>query len=166
MSVVTAKVTETGFEMAADSISVRGWTQSKGKEQAHSKLVEVNGMVIGSSGTCEEASLMQLFCTTRKPSGTASSDLLEFLSEFADWKKKKTDSHGVHNQYLFGINGSVFRVEGWWVDEVETFQAIGAGMDYALAALHLGRSAKAAVEIACELSIYCEPPVKIIRKKS
>ena len=36
-----------------------------------------------------------------------------------------------------------------------TFHAIGSGRDYALAALYLGKSAKEAVEIACQLDAYC-----------
>ena len=43
--------------------------------------------------------------------------------------------------------------------------AIGAGEDYALASLHLGHTAKEAVETACELSVYCERPVKSLTRR-
>lgn len=46
------------------------------------------------------------------------------------------------------------------VDEILKYHAIGAGMDYALAALYLGATAVQSIETACELSIYCEYPIK------
>jgi 20S proteasome alpha/beta subunit len=37
--------------------------------------------------------------------------------------------------------------------------AIGSGCDFAIAAMHLGATAEEAVELACELDIYCSLPV-------
>jgi len=37
----------------------------------------------------------------------------------------------------------------------ERFTAAGCGRDYALAALYLGKDARAAVEVACALDIHC-----------
>jgi len=45
------------------------------------------------------------------------------------------------------------------VQRVEKFEAIGAGSDFALAALFLGKDSREAVEVACQLSIYCEEPI-------
>jgi len=39
-------------------------------------------------------------------------------------------------------------------------------MDFALAALHLGHTAEEAVATSIELSIYCEAPIQVIKKKS
>lgn len=41
------------------------------------------------------------------------------------------------------------------VPVTEGYFAMGAGRDYALAALHLGYDARRAVEVACALDIYC-----------
>lgn len=38
---------------------------------------------------------------------------------------------------------------------LQPFAAMGSGRDYALAAMHLGRDAKAAVEVACALDSDC-----------
>lgn len=35
------------------------------------------------------------------------------------------------------------------------FVAMGCGRDYALAAMHLGRTAKEAVQVACDLDVFC-----------
>lgn len=37
----------------------------------------------------------------------------------------------------------------------DKFHAIGSGRDFAIAALHLGHSAREAVEVACKYDVYC-----------
>lgn len=49
--------------------------------------------------------------------------------------------------------------------EAEKFYAIGAGRDYALAAMHLGFGAKKAVETACALSTTCGRGIDVLRLK-
>lgn len=164
MSVVVCRILESGYELASDSILVRGWTQSKGRDRKFSKLFEVNGLVIGSVGLAEEAELFRIFATTRKPSSPTEAAFVEFISEFSEWKNKRTDERKIANSYLVGFEGKVFIIEEWFVEEAVRFEAIGAGMDFALAALHLGHSAKESVEVAIELSIYCEGPIQVIRK--
>ena len=159
MSIVVCRMTENGYEMAADSIAVRGYTQGR-----TTKLVEANGMVIGSSGTLEETVLFKLFASTRRPSTEDEAGILEFMSEFYDWKKKKTDSGRIENAYLLGFAGKVFMLQEWLANEVKEYDAIGAGMDYALAALYLGHSAEEAVNTAIHLSVYCEPPIVVIKR--
>ncbi len=166
MSVVACKILPGGYEIASDSISVRFRTQSKGDTTKFSKLFEVNDLVIGSVGYAEEASLLQIYCTTRKPSEATEPAILEFLSEFSGWKKGKSDKSGLDNAYLIGFEGKVFSIHGWFIEEVLKYEAIGAGMDFSLAALYLGKSAEEAVKVACELSIYCEEPIQVITRTS
>lgn len=164
MSVVACRVTKNGYEIAADSITVRGYTQTKGQTSDHVKLYETNEMVIGTVGTAEENSLFRLFAETHRPSNANEYSILEFISEFSEWKKRKTENGAIKNDYLIGYQGNVFVVEQWLVEKVKSYMAIGAGMSFALAALFLGHSAKEAVETAIELSIYCEAPVLVIEK--
>ena len=166
MSVVACKINENGYEIAADSITIRGSTQTKGQTTDQVKLFEANEMVIGGVGTAEENSLMRLFAETHRPVAADELALLEFLSEFSEWKKKKTDSNVIKNSYLVGFQDNVFHVEQWYVSKVKTYMAIGAGMNFALAALYLGHSAKKAIETAIELSIFCESPIIVIEKSS
>ena len=164
MSVVACKILPNGYEIASDSISVRAWTQSKGENTKFSKLFEINDIVIGSVGYAEESSLLQIFCSTRKPSDATESAILEFMSEFSSWKKGKAEKSGLDNAYLVGFDGKVFSINGWFIQEVLKYEAIGAGMSFALAALYLNNSAHDAVKVACELSIFCEEPIKVISK--
>lgn len=159
MSVVACKITQNGYEMAADSITVRGYSQTKGQTSNRVKLIEINGIVVGSVGTAEESSLFQLFLKTHTPASSTESGILDLLSEFHDWKYKKVNNSSIENEYLIGFEGNVFRVAGWLVEKVKSYYAIGAGMDFANATLHLGHSAKKAVETAVDLSIYCENPI-------
>ncbi len=159
MSVIAVKILPDVIEIASDSITVRGWTQSK-STNSYSKLTQVNGMTIGSTGTAEESALLYVFCSTRRPEQASEAALINFLSEFSDWKNKKTNSPTINNDYIFIVDSHVFGVQSFFVEEIFNFSAIGAGMDFALAALHLGHDVDKAVEIACELSIFCELPCK------
>ena len=163
MSIVACRITKEGYEIAADSITVRGYTQTKNNTK-RSKLFEVNGMVIGSVGYAEESSLLHIFAKTHQPAAATEEGILEFWGEFAEWKKKRTDRGEITNDYFIGIDGIVFSISEWLIETIVSYEAIGAGMDFALAALHLGHNAEAAVETAIELSVFCEAPIQVIRK--
>lgn len=164
MSVIACRVSQNSFEIAADSITVRGYTQTKGQTSTHSKLYEANDMVVGSVGYAEENSLFRLFVETHRPAQANEYSLLEFMAEFSDWKKKRTTTGNIDNSYMIGFSGFVYTVESWHVERIKSYMAIGAGMNFALAALYLGNTAKKAVETAIELSIYCEAPILVIKK--
>jgi ATP-dependent protease HslVU (ClpYQ) peptidase subunit len=151
--------------MAADSITTRGYIQTKGQTTDHVKLYETNEMVIGGVGSAEENSLFRLFAETHRPSSPEELSMLEFISEFSEWKKKKTDNAALKNSFLIGFQGTVFHVEHWHVSKIKSYMAIGAGMSFALAALYLGHSAEKAVETAIELSTQCEEPIIVIKKE-
>ena len=136
----------------------------RGENTKFSKLFEVNNIVVGCVGKAEESSLLQLYCTTRQPAAANESALLEFMSEFSNWKKDKVGKSDLDNAYLIGYKGKVFSIHGWFIEEVLKYEAIGAGLDFALAALYLDKSAHDAVKVACELSIFCEEPIQVITK--
>lgn len=165
MSVVAVKVTEKGYTISADSIGVIGYTQTRGDNINMVKLKEVNGLVIGGVGYSEETSLLYLFSETRKPESSSELALLTFLSEFSEWKNKKTGKYYGGNHYIIGLKDRVYSVMGYDVIPVTKFAAIGAGMDFALAALLLDQSPEEAVKVAIELSVYCEGPVRTISKE-
>jgi ATP-dependent protease HslVU (ClpYQ) peptidase subunit len=164
MSVVACRVSQSSFEIASDSITVRGYTQTKGQTSTHSKLYETNDVVVGSVGSAEENSMFRLFVETHRPAQASEHAMLEFMAEFSDWKKKRMDRSSIENAYMIGFSGAVYTVESWHVERIKSYMAIGAGMDFALAALYLGTTAKKAVETAIELSIFCEAPILVIEK--
>lgn len=162
MSVVAARRFAGGFEIAADSILVRYCTQLVGNLK-RSKLWEQDGLIVGGVGTSEESVQLQSFSTTHRPADASTDAIAQFLSEFAFWKKQRTEKFAVQNDFIFGLDGRLFANHSLSVVEIETFEAIGAGQDFALAAMHLGKSVVEAVELACDLSILCERPVQLKR---
>jgi len=106
-----------------------------------------------------------MYCKTRKPREASVEALVEFMSEFQDWMVKKVDITKLGNQYIIILGGKAFMMEGFFIKEVTDYTAIGAGMDYSLAALYLGNSVKESIKAACHLSIYCEEPINIMEIK-
>ena len=159
MSIVACKVHDDKIVVGSDSILVRGWTKDK-----FAKLQEVNDLVIGGVGLAEDIALLMLFCSTRRPALPANqTTMLNFWVEFLDWRKGRLDKYGMDTaEFIIIFGKKVFRIHGLFIMEIEDFDAIGAGMEYALTALHLDKDIPEAIEIACELSVYCERPVKVI----
>ncbi len=164
MSVVAVSINEKFIEIASDSITVRGCTQEKGKNK-FTKLVKINNIYLGAVGTAEETSLLQVFLTICKPEYANESGVLNFFSEFSNWKSKRVNNSIVDNDYIMVFDGKVFAIESFFVQEITNYFAIGAGRDFALATLYLNKDVKKAIEVACELSIYCEKPVTYYKVK-
>lgn len=158
MSVVAVKVNPTTIEIASDSILAYGWTQDKGSN-TFSKLFQVNGLTIGTVGHASEITLMKIFCQTRKPKAANEDAILQFLAEFAEWQQDKTSDYGIKNAYIIVFKNKVFAADGFFVEEIITCEAIGAGGDFAKASLYLGKSATRSCYVASQLSVMCEPPI-------
>ena len=100
MTVIACRILDKGFEISSDSITMRYGTQFKGDNVFISKLYEINGMVIGVAGYADDCGLMRLFAETRNPSSSNEYAFLEFMSDFSDWKKKKTDDSKIKSTFL------------------------------------------------------------------
>ena len=159
MSVVAVRVEKNKITIGADSILVNGHTQEKDKM---AKIFQNEWAVVGDVGEAQEGALFQIYTKTRRPRESSAEGITEFLFEFYQWKKEKTESAELTNDYIIVFDGKAFLVEGFYVKEVKDYMAIGAGMDFALAALYMGSSVQDAIKTACHLSILCEEPVNII----
>ena len=155
MSVVAGKIYEDKLVVAADSIVVRGWSK---RTDNFSKLVSINDMIIGGTGSAEEISLLVHFAKTHRPETASERDVLEFIVEFSKWKKDYGDA-AINNEYMIACGGHLFRVSNMFVVEVHNYDAIGAGEDFANAALYLGHDAVDAVKVACNLCCFVAEPV-------
>lgn len=157
MSVIAAKVYNSRIEIAADSIVCRGW--SKNTTGNFTKLNQDNGMIVGATGECQETSLLWHFMRTHKPDGHNTKDILAFIIEFSQWKGTVIGNGNVNNSYLLAFEGHLFEIENLFVHEIKNYCAVGAGEDYANAALYLGHSPREAVKTACELCCYVAEPI-------
>ena len=159
MSVVAVRVGKNKITIGADSILVSGYTQEKDKL---AKLFQNEWMVVGDVGDAQEGALFQIFSKTRKPRESSVEAITEYMFDFFQWNKEKTESNELNNSYIIIFEGKAFLVEGFYVKEVKDYAAIGAGMDIALAALYMGSSVYDSIKTACHLSILCEEPINII----
>ncbi len=162
MSVVATRVTDKEIVIAADSYRGRDWVGTQDKDKEAKIFRADHGMIVGTVGWTEEFALMKIFLRSHFPKDVTEDSVLEFMSEFHDWVRSKTgkNDYDLKNGWHFVYNGAAFTVDnGYDIRRISDFDAIGAGAVYALTALHLGRSAEEAVEIACQLSSYCEVPV-------
>ena len=107
MSVIAAKVYNDKIVMAADSILTNGWSK---RNNNFAKIVEINGMIAGATGTAQEASLMWHYMQTHKPASPSEKDILTFIVEFAQWKSSIAGSD-VANRYVFAYQGHLFEIE-------------------------------------------------------
>lgn len=88
------------------------------------------------------------------------------MTEFAAWKKAKADSNVINNDYILVLENKAFSIHRFFVEEILRSATIGAGDDYALAALYLGHDVQKAVEVACELSIFMSTADCLLRNGS
>ena len=157
MSVVCVKVYDDRIEIASDSIIVKGYSMRS--DSGFSKLSKINDMVIGAVGSAQEASLMWHYMETCRPKDASEKAVLDFIVGFAKWKIDYSNDKEIHNNYILAFGGKCFSIEGVFVFEVTNYNAIGAGMDFANAALYLGHTPKEAVKVASELSCYVSEPI-------
>ncbi len=158
MSVVAVKVYDDKIEMSADSIMIYG-SRKELFYNNFSKIANINDMIIGVTGTCEECGLMWIFAKNHRPTSATERDVLEFIAEFADWKRNRTGNSTIDCHYLLAYDGKAFIIQNYMVIEVDRYSSIGAGAEYALAALYLDKTAPEAVKVACDLSCYVSEPI-------
>lgn len=156
MSVVAVKKNKKSWTFAADSIAISADLKITDK---FSKLKKVNDMVIGSTGTLEEGSLLFLYARNHKPLSSQEKDVMDFFCEFYKWQRELTGNFFSSNRYLFGFDGKVFYIENAMVKEINDYYAIGAGANFAFATLYLGHSAEQAVQVSCALSCFVADPI-------
>lgn len=156
MSVIAAKVYDKEVVMAADSILVKG---SSKRTSNFTKILKLNDMIMGSTGSAEEVSFMWHYMETHKPASATEKDILDFFAEFSQWKASKGGRNGIDNTYLMIFEGHLFEIEHMLAFEIKDYSAAGAGEDFANAALYLGHSPREAVKVACDLSCYVSEPI-------
>ncbi len=75
---------------------------------------------------------------------------------------KKDDKYIPYNSWLIAFDGVVYNVSAdLFIDKIKGYEAIGSGMEYAKAALHLGHTVKESLKVACDMTIYCGEPLEI-----
>ena len=148
MSVVAVRKEKGKITIGADSIRISGWgTQEKDKL---AKLFRINkDMVLGTAGSCATASLFRSFLDNHLPKMNDEYGWTLLMREFADHLSEVKSGPKFEDSIFIVVHrGKIFFLGGYFVREVKDYYAIGAGMDYALAALYLGASVEKAIRTA------------------
>lgn len=161
MSVVVCKVEKEEIIFASDSIIV---FDDLKRTDLVIKLVKENNIIIGGAGAEEDIFLMQIFIKTHRPKNATKESILNFYVEYLAWCKNKEVEKPSSN-FIMGIEGKAFIINGYSVIKIKNYVATGAGFMFASAVLELGHTAKEAVSVAIKLSPLCAPPIKIIKMK-
>ena len=158
MSVVAVKIYDKEIIMSADSIIIRGDDKTP---IGRGKIFEVNGMLIGFCGLASEGVHMTLFAENHTPLSMDDREMTKYMNEFYNWREKEfgASSEDFRTQFLIAYKGKVFYCSGPYVGEVNEYYSIGAGKDYAAAALYLGHSPAEAVKVACALNCFVSEPI-------
>jgi ATP-dependent protease HslVU (ClpYQ) peptidase subunit len=162
MSIVAVRKEKNKITIGADSIRISGWgTQEKDKL---AKLFRISKeMVLGAAGSCATSSLFREFIENHLPKTNDEYGWTLLMREFASYLSEVKSAPKFEDAIFIVVHkGKAFFLGGYFVREINDYYAIGAGMDYALAALYLGASVEKAIKTACELSIFCEGPVNVI----
>ena len=166
MSVAVVRVEKDYIELGADSIAVSRETTLIKKR---SKIYHIDdSLYFAGVGAYKDITFFAMFAQTHKPQSNDAFGIVKWVCEFYRWVKDEFDytaNSPVNTDFLFVVDGSAYRVIDYDCVEIPEgyYAAIGAGQDYALAALHLGHDAHKAVTVACELSVDVDFPVVVHR---
>lgn len=126
--------------MAADSLCDDGGLASKGV-----KLFEVDGDILGIAGTLGQG------------------------MKFVNWYKNKEGEHPDLDETTVLILHKDGSLETWdgsgvGIPVLEKFYAIGSGSQFAIMAMHLGKTPEEAVKLTCKFDTGSGLPVKSISR--
>jgi len=158
MSVVAVKISDNFVCLSADTMSTYGNAKNK-----CSKIIVFDGSFsVGAVGLAKELGLFRVFMQNYKLDSFDEKSILEMMSKFISWQTEKMSEYSLDGTFLFCSEKEkkVFCFDGFYIKEIKDFYAIGSGGDVAKAALHLGKLAEEAVELACDLTVYCNKPIE------
>lgn len=166
MTVIVVKRGKEGvFEMAGDSMAT-SWHH---REDETKKTVKVfkqeyadnTHLLIGATGSCEQAGLMNLFIRGNFIEDfNNEKEVINWLEKFYIFIREKDNRlNSLDNQWLLAKGDKCYFCHNYYVAEVKEFEAMGCGRDYALGALEMGADIEKAVEVACKYSPFCSEPI-------
>lgn len=159
MTAIATKVYKDRVEIAADQQTTWGNNKlSASKPSLYedgNKIFQDQGMTIGVSGRVRDGNFLKIFIKNHKPKHASEDDVLDFMSEFIDWAKKKDTSFTLESHIILVYESKVFQIIYLDVKEVKDYSAVGSGMFLCLGAMYMGATPEKAIEVAKEYDLYC-----------
>ena len=135
-----------GNTLAADSLAVDNW----GLVSRANKVLEGEDFLLGIAGNHG-----MILAWWRKVQSLPASSIINH--GYTDYELEKNNP-----SMILVTAHKVYKLDGPVFIEVEArFTAIGSGRDFALAAMHLGKTAKEAVQIAAEFDNNTDDKVQV-----
>lgn len=118
-------------------------------------------LLIGSTGNILETQILDKFLLGGYTCSPTKQSVFDFMTRFSEFKRKTTDDGTIRNHSIFWFQSEdeVVVTQRMSVLKPADYAAIGSGFQFAMAALHLGHSAREAVQVAIDLNPYCAGPV-------
>jgi ATP-dependent protease HslVU (ClpYQ) peptidase subunit len=153
MTVAAVRKYKDKIIIAADSQTSWG---NVGKTLDTIKIIQEENFIAACAGSGMDSDLFRAYLRTHKPKAANENDLVDLLSEFVDWKNKRTGQSDISLQTLFIMDSRIFTIWNCGVEERKgEFAAIGCGMFLALGAMEIGADPIKAVEVAIKHDLYC-----------
>lgn len=180
MSVVVTIKTPTAIIMGSDSavtyadesIVIRPWT----------KIDVVDGLVFGCCGNPDHGSLFRSFLKNEEcfPQESTLDEMLDLAANFQTYLNgfgtgSQAKAGDIQSQFHVIFQNKAWSLENYYVHEINDYDAIGCGADYARTSLYLQKSGYfptgglaglgPALDAACALNAFCEFPLTIYEVK-
>lgn len=170
MSVAAVKIFNDKIVIGADTQITFSDGQHK-KSIENAKLWHGKYLTFACVGNVAEFSQFSIYCEKNEHRFSSIVDIssrsfvLNYFCFFMKWRANKLglEDSSLVCSYILVFNERVFLVDGdMYITEIKDFIAIGSGMDYAATALTLGSTVEVAIDVACKLCVFCQPPIEII----
>lgn len=159
MTVIAGKVESDRIVIGSDSQVTWGWQSKELIDDG--KLMVLPDLIVGGAGYGSHLNYMAIYLENHKPRTSEKRDVLEFFVEFHQWIDKMIKDFKPYNRWLIAYDGRLISVTSDLSVNYHDFWAVGSGWEYARTALHLGHSVEEALQIACDLTVFCAPPLVV-----
>lgn len=161
MTVIAVDVRGKEIVIGADSQVTSGWHMRV--DDPPKLFTGPTGVTIAVTGYAEAGALLRLYVENNRPRESTEYSITEFVTDFRKWANSKANDPSLDMSFFMVFDGKAFAVRDYYITEITGFAAMGAGMEYAEAALYLGQSVRKAIQAACHLSTACNEPIRIER---
>lgn len=160
ISVIAVKKYEDHVEIASDTQTTSNGTRRHPTRGL--KLFQKDGIVVGIVGNAEVSTFLHLYFKEFSVPNLTLDDMQQFILNFYKFiQETSVDGYEFLEFGLaFASHDVAFIVDGYYVQEVVDFAAIGGGLSECFPLLHVGLSPVDAVVETCQLNIYCGFPVE------
>jgi ATP-dependent protease HslVU (ClpYQ) peptidase subunit len=159
VTVIAGKIEEDKIVIGSDGQRTWGWQAKEVLQDG--KLIVLPDIIVGGAGYGSHNNHMAVYLTSHKPQSSEKRDILQFFVEFNQWCDKMIKNFESQNCWLLAYDGRLTSVTYDLSVNYHDYWAVGSGWEYARTALHLGKTVEEAIEVACELTIFCAPPILI-----